>query len=64
MALGQFFFQHFGFLCQFSFHQLLHILYTSYHRRYVVSMLTASLNKKEKKIFRATIGSMRFPDQM
>jgi hypothetical protein len=37
-----------GFLCQFSFHQLLHI-HTSYYRRYIVSMQTASLSNKLKK---------------
>jgi hypothetical protein len=38
------------FPCQFSFHQLLHIHQSSYHRRYVVLILTESLNNQLKKL--------------
>jgi hypothetical protein len=49
-ALGQVFSEHFGFPCQFSFHDLLHI---HYHiiRRYVVSILqTESWNYGPKEV--------------
>jgi hypothetical protein len=48
VALGQIFSQYFGFPCQFSFHQLLYIHSSSYHRRYTISILTVSLNNKLK----------------
>jgi hypothetical protein len=48
--------EYFGVACQFSFHQLLQIHYSSYHRLYGVSILTASFNSQlgeEKTIFAA-----------
>jgi hypothetical protein len=48
IGIEQVFFEYFGFPCQFSFHEDLHTHLSSYHRRYLVSMLTASLNNKRK----------------
>jgi hypothetical protein len=44
-ALGQVFFKYFGFPCQLALRQLLHI----YYRRFIVSILTSSLNNQPKK---------------
>lgn len=40
--------EYLGFLCQFSFHKLLHAHQSSYHRRYVVLILKTLLNNQPK----------------
>jgi hypothetical protein len=46
VVLGQVFAEYFGFPCQFSFRQLLHIHYSSYYRRYIVPTLTESVTNQ------------------
>jgi hypothetical protein len=47
-ALGRAFSEYFGFPCEFSFHPLRHSLII-YYRRYVASILVASLDNKLKE---------------
>jgi hypothetical protein len=49
VAVGPVSSEYSSFLYQFSFHQPLHIHQSSYHRRYIVSRLTASLNNQIKQ---------------
>jgi hypothetical protein len=46
MILGLVLSEYLDFHCQLSFYQLLDIHYSSYHRRYVVSILTESLSNR------------------
>jgi hypothetical protein len=48
VTLRRVFSEYFGFPCHFSFHRLLHIRLSSYHRGCVVSVLKASLNNQPK----------------
>jgi hypothetical protein len=49
VALGKIFSEYFGFPCQLSYQQLIHIHWSSYRRCYIVSILRASLNKELTK---------------
>jgi hypothetical protein len=50
VALWQAFSKYFGFPCQFSFHQQLHIHLSSYHQCHIALILTAWLNNRHKII--------------
>jgi hypothetical protein len=55
LAVGWVFFEYFGFSCQFSFHQLLCIYSSSCHRRYIISILAASLNQLKSNVTGETL---------
>jgi hypothetical protein len=64
-ALGQLSSEYFDFLCQFSFHQLLHIHELSQSHGYIASVLITSLNNKLIKsqrhlLHRAVKGKLYF----
>jgi hypothetical protein len=46
VALGRVFSEYFGITCQFSLHKLLHVHYSSSHRRCIVSILRVPLNNQ------------------
>jgi hypothetical protein len=61
VALGLVFSEYFGFPCQFSFQYLLHIHYPFDHRRYIVSILIASLNNKKSFFYLSSSSSLLIP---
>jgi hypothetical protein len=50
MALGRVSSEDFGFLCQFSSHQLLHIRYSSYHFSLCRAEINVAVNPLKSKI--------------